>query len=65
MTETQINARLTALERKVNELQVVITNLATMAQLRQLNVIKQAEIDSLKKHVADLESAIQILQTQS
>lgn len=60
---TVTEARLTALEKAVNELQVAITNLASMAQLRQLNIIKQAEINALKDRVDNLESEIQVLQS--
>jgi polyhydroxyalkanoate synthesis regulator phasin len=55
--------RLTALENAVNDIQTAITNLASMAQLRQLNLIKQEEVDALKDRVADLETQIQVLQT--
>lgn len=55
--------RLTALENAVNEIQTAITNLASMAQLRQLNLIKQEEIEALQQRVADLETQIEVLQT--
>jgi polyhydroxyalkanoate synthesis regulator phasin len=55
--------RLTALENAVNDLQTAITNLASMAQLRQLNLIKQEEIEALQQRVADLETQIEVLQT--
>lgn len=62
MADATTEARLAALEKAVNDIQVAITNLASMAQLRQLNVIKQGEISALKDRVSQLESAIQVLQ---
>lgn len=62
MADALTEARLNAIEKAINEIQVAITNLASMAQLRQLNVIKQAEINDLKERVERLESELQVLQ---
>lgn len=63
MVDAATEARLQALESAVNNIQTAITNLASLAQLRQLNIIKQDEINALKERVDKLESEIQILQT--
>jgi polyhydroxyalkanoate synthesis regulator phasin len=65
MIDTATEARLQALESAVNEIQTAITNLASLAQLRQLNLIKQDELDALKTRVDTLESEIQVLQKAS
>lgn len=62
MSDALTEARLNAIEKAINEIQIAITNLASMAQLRQLNVIKQAEINDLKERVTRLESELQVLQ---
>jgi polyhydroxyalkanoate synthesis regulator phasin len=63
MVDAATEARLQALESALNDVQTAITNLASLAQLRQLNLIKQDEINVLKERVDKLESEIQILQT--
>ena len=63
MIDTATEARLQALESAVNDIQTAITRLASLAQLRQLNIIKQDEINALKERVETLESEIRVLQT--
>jgi polyhydroxyalkanoate synthesis regulator phasin len=47
---------------KLNQIQVVINNLATKAQLNQISYIRQTEIDDLQTRVTNLESEIAVLQ---
>ena len=56
--------RIKNLEEAVNKQSTAINNLASKQQLRQLLLIRQAEIDTLKTRVAALESQIEILQSQ-
>lgn len=54
--------RVKALEDAVVAIQTAISNLASKEQLRQLTLIKQADIDDLKVQVEELETAIAIIQ---
>ena len=55
-------ARILAIERLLNNLQVAISKLATRDELRKLLLIKQQEIANLTTRVVTLESAVQVLQ---
>lgn len=54
--------RIIALEQRVNDVMTAITNLASKLQMRQLLLLKQAEIDSLTTRLNSLESQMAILQ---
>lgn len=56
--------RVEAIEEMLNSLQIAINNLASKQQLRQLLLIRQEEIDSLKLRVTDLETQVAALQSQ-
>jgi len=67
LTEQQIDAlyqRLNVIEAAIDDLKVAVTNLASVKQLKQLNIIKQNEVIDLKERVTALESQVQILQGQ-
>lgn len=55
-------ARILAIEKLLNELQVSVKNLAAKQQIRQLLLLKQAEIDALTKRVTSLESMMALVQ---
>ena len=57
--ETQ---RVIAIETVLNQVQIAIKNLASLAQLNKHIQIKQQQLDSLTQRVASLESQIQTLQ---
>lgn len=62
MTLEQAEAEIEFLKVVVNQLQIAVSeNLATKAQLRQLNLLRQQEISDLKDRVEDLEADIAIL----
>lgn len=67
LTQQQIDAlyqRLNIIEAAIDDLKVAVTNLASVKQLKQLNIIKQNEVIDLKERVTALESQIQVLQGQ-
>lgn len=51
--------RITAIETKLNEIQVALNNLPTKTQMKQLLALRQAEINDLKQRVEALEAAHQ------
>jgi polyhydroxyalkanoate synthesis regulator phasin len=55
-------ARINTLEDVVNDLQTAITNLMSKLQMRQLLMLKQAEIDALTARVEALETQLTTLQ---
>jgi len=55
-------SQVTDIEKLLNKIQIAITNLASRAQLRQLLLVKQKEIDDLKTRVTSLESRIKIIE---
>mgnify|MGYP001616956409 FL=1 len=56
--------RITAIEELLNRVQVAITNLASVAQLRQLLLLKQKDLDLLTERVSTLETEVQTLQSK-
>lgn len=55
-------ARLTAIEEMLNTLQTVVSNLATKQMLRQINLQRQTELDTLNAKINELEAIVQTLQ---
>ena len=55
-------ARVLAIEKRLNELLVVIQNLANKAELRGLQLLRENEIEDLQNRVLTLESAVVLLQ---
>lgn len=67
LTEQQIDAlyqRLNVIEAAIDDLKVAVSNLASVKQLKQLNIIKQNEVIDLKERVTALESQVLTLQGQ-
>lgn len=62
LTDSQVQARIEALEAKVNEIQIAINNLASKKTLNALLLVRQKEIDELKQQVKTLETEIAALQ---
>lgn len=58
-------ARIEAIERFVNKLQVALKNMASQQQMRSLLIIKEKDINDLKARVDSLESQIKLLQQNS
>ena len=56
--------RIRNIEEAIVSLSTAVNNLASKTQLSQLLLIKQAEIDALKRDVESLESQVALLQTQ-
>lgn len=54
--------RINTLENVVNDIQTAITNLMSKLQMRQLLMIKQAELDALTARVEALETQLTTLQ---
>lgn len=59
---TTVEARFLAIERKLNEIQTAINNLASKAQMKALLNIRQSEIEDLQTRVSTLESKVTILE---
>lgn len=57
------NTRITAIEELLNQVQIAITNLMSKQQMKQLLLIKQAEIDTLTQRVEALETQVATLQS--
>ena len=56
--------RVLAIEELLNRVQVAITQLASIAQLRQLNLVRQKDVDSLTDRVTTLEAQVAALQSK-
>ena len=54
--------RIQAIETMLNNLQVAVNNVVSKLQMRQLLLVKQAEIDSLTQRVESLETQVTNLQ---
>lgn len=54
--------RVEAIEEMLNAIQVAIGNLASKAQMRQLLLIRQTELDNLIARISSLETQIATLQ---
>lgn len=57
-----VQERFLAIERKLNDIQVAINNLASKAQMKALLNIRQSEIEDLQTRVTTLESKVQVLE---
>jgi polyhydroxyalkanoate synthesis regulator phasin len=55
-------ARVEAIEKQLNKVQIAIKNLASQQQVRSLSTLKQKEVDELKARVSALEAQLAILQ---
>lgn len=64
LTNEQLEEKIDFLTKVLNDVQVAITNLASKAQLRQLTLLKQKDIDDLKNRVEDLENEVTLLKQQ-
>ena len=60
---TAIENRFLVIERKLDEIQVALNNLATKSQMKALLNIRQSEIEDLGTRVSTLESKVQVLET--
>ena len=58
------NDRVVAIENLLNEVQTAISNLMSKAQMRQLLLIKQSEVDALTQRVEALEAQVRTLQSR-
>ena len=54
--------RIRAIETVLNQLQTAISNLMSKAQMKQLLLVKQSEVDQLTQRIAALESQVTSLQ---
>lgn len=61
---TAEESRIVAIEEMLNLVQVAVGNLMSKQQMRQLLLIKQAEVDALTERVESLESQVSTLQSQ-
>ena len=62
LTNDQLEERVLAIEAKLNQMQLAINNLASKKTMNALTQIRQAEIESLKQRVADLEEQLVTIQ---
>lgn len=56
--------RIRAIEEMLNDLQVAIRNMTSKLEFRQLILLRQQEIDTLKQRVSDLETQVATLQSK-
>jgi hypothetical protein len=57
-----VDVELDAIKKVLNNVQVAITNLGSKAQLRQLTLLMQKDIEDLQARVASLEANVILLQ---
>ena len=57
-----LEARVTALEDYINNLQIAIMKMVSLEQAEQLGLLGQQEIEDLESQVAGLESRVQTLE---
>ena len=53
--------RLATVERVLNNVQVAINNLASLEQLRQINLIRQKDINTLQQDIEDLRNELELV----
>jgi polyhydroxyalkanoate synthesis regulator phasin len=56
--------RIQAIETAINQLQTAVSNLMSKQQMRQLLLLRQEEIDTMKERITALETQIATLQGQ-
>jgi polyhydroxyalkanoate synthesis regulator phasin len=56
-------ARITAIEEMINKLSIAVGNLMSKQQMRQLLLLKQTEIDTMKDEISTLKSQVTSLQS--
>lgn len=54
--------RITAIEEAINNLQIAVNNLATKQMVRQLELLRQQDLDSLQAQINEVEAIVQVLQ---
>lgn len=61
LTDAELQ-RLTAIEEAINSLQIAVSNLATKLMVRQLELLRQRDLDSMETRIGELEAIISVLQ---
>jgi polyhydroxyalkanoate synthesis regulator phasin len=56
--------RIQAIETAINQLQTAVSNLMSKQQMRQLLLLRQEEIDTMKERITALETQVATLQGQ-
>ena len=64
LSNQELTDKLDAMIKVINDIQVAMTHLAAKAQLRQLTLLNQTDINDLKNRVSSLETQIAILQAE-
>lgn len=64
LTNQELEDKVNALTKAVNDIQVAITNLASRKQLEQLNFLNQKEISELKDRLSVVEAELQFVKDQ-
>ena len=65
LTDQQVvmlEQRLNLIEAAINDINTALNNVATLKQLKQLNIIKQNDLINLKERVTALESEVTTIQ---
>ena len=62
LNNTELTTHILAIEEKLNEMQIVINNLASRRQMKNILNVRQAEIDVLQTEVLSLKSQVALLQ---
>ena len=60
---TQEEARIATIEEKLNELQTVMSRFVTIAQMKQVLLVKQQEVDQAVADIASLQTQVAVLQS--
>ena len=57
----ELETKMDLVEVLMNRIQTMLTNLATLEQLRQLTIIRQTEIDDVNTAIVDLRTDVNLL----
>jgi hypothetical protein len=57
----ELETKMDLVEVLMNRIQTMLTNLATLEQLRQLTIIRQTEIDDINTAIVDLQTDVNLL----
>jgi len=57
----KMDNRLRTTERVLNDVQIAINNLASLEQLRQINLIRQKDIDTMKQDIENIRDELELV----
>jgi len=64
LTNDELLQRIELIEEALNRVLQALPNYATLEQLRQLNTIRQAELDSIDTRLTNLQAQVDLLKSE-